>query len=228
VFSAFPGAEFGLVITTGLYYRNSFFRSVFRLIRDSSLLFCAARAFDMAHHFLSGRSLRKFAKRAEIYHFSTADINDVKTLERVRQFKPDLLLSLYTMHIYRKEILGVPPLGGIGTHPSNLPEYRGLEVFFWAMVNQEPEIGVCVFTVKTKVDSGAVINEARLPLSPTQSMSSVYRMVTEKAADLLIKSMSDINNGTVKYRVPQGDGTYYPMPTRAAVKKFRKLGKRFF
>lgn len=228
VSSAFPEIRFGLAITEGIYYRKSTLQSILKLVRESSILFCAVRAIEMFRYLIAGDTLRKKAKRENIYWYSTPDINSADSIARAREFAPDLILSLYTMHIYRKDFLEIAPLGGIGTHPSIFPDYRGLEVFFWAMVNNEPTIGVSVFKTEVKLDSGSVLNETVLPLGPDQSMASVYHMITDKAADLLVKSIDDIRKGTVRYRTPEGVGRYFPMPTRQAVRKFRQLGKRFF
>jgi methionyl-tRNA formyltransferase len=139
-----------------------------------------------------------------------------------------LIVALYTMHIFKRPVLEIPKCGAITAHPSILPDYRGLEVFFWAMANGDDQIGVSTFTIEPTVDYGPVMNEVLLPIGPTQSMQSVYRMITVAAADLLVKSVRQLNDGTVTYRQPVGEGRYYGMPTRAAVRRFLKLGKRFF
>ncbi|MEM5492957.1 formyltransferase family protein [Hoeflea sp. AS16] len=228
VSKAFPEIEFGLAITEGLYYRKTALQSVMKLVRESSIIFCAVRAFDLFLYKMGRDTLANKVKRDGLFSFRTRDINDVQSVASAREFAPDLILSLYTMHIYRAEFIAIAPLGGIGTHPSIFPDYRGLEVFFWAMVNNEPTIGVSVFKTEVKVDSGKVLNEAVLPLDPKQPMNSVYRMITEKAADLLIKSIREIGSDSVTYRIPEGEGRYFPMPTREAVWKFIRLGKRFF
>ena len=92
------------------------------------------------------------------------------------------------MHIYRAEILSIPRLAAISAHPSVLPNYRGLEVFFWAMANGEDQIGVSVFKLTPRIDFGLVANEVVLPLSKPDSMRRVYRIITEAAASLLIKT----------------------------------------
>jgi len=96
------------------------------------------------------------------------------------------------------------------------------------MANNENQIGVSAFTIDPKIDYGEVMNDAIMPLEPNQSMQSVYKMITEKSAELLIKSISQLDNGVVTYRKPLGEGSYYGMPTREAVRRFRRLGKRFF
>jgi methionyl-tRNA formyltransferase len=197
------------------------------MLRESSFIFCASRAIEMILHFFKD-GLRKIAKSNKIPFFVTDDINSSESLEQVRRFNPDLIVSLYSMHIYRAEILGIPHLGAITAHPSILPDYRGLEVFFWAMANGEKEIGVSVFKLTPRIDLGLVANDERLPLLQPDGMRRVYSMITESAAKLLIKTIRQIDDGTVSYRVPQGTGRYFGMPTRDAMQRFWKLGHSLF
>ena len=54
------------------------------------------------------------------------------------------------MHILKKNVIKLPKFYTIGCHPSILPNYRGLEVFFWALANGERESGVSVFYMEKK------------------------------------------------------------------------------
>jgi hypothetical protein len=53
-------------------------------------------------------------------------------------------------------------------------------------------------------------------------------MITKSAAELLIKTIRQMDDGTVNFRVPQGTGRYFGMPTRDAMKRFWKLGHSLF
>lgn len=224
---AFPDATCELAITTGLYYRKSALQSILKMLRESSFIFCASRAIEMVLH-SSKDGLRKTAKSNRIPFFSTDDINGADAIEKVRRFNPDLIVSLYSMHIYRAEILSIPRLGAITAHPSILPDYRGLEVFFWAMANGEKEIGVSVFKLTPRIDLGLVANDKRMPLLQPDGMRRVYSIITKSAAELLIKTIRQIEDGTVSYRVPQGTGRYFGMPTRDAMRRFWQLGHSLF
>jgi hypothetical protein len=59
-------------------------------------------------------------------------------------------------------------------------------------------------------------------------MSSLYEKITFVAAALLVKSIGEIDAGTTAERPVLGTGSYYGMPTRAAVRKFRRAGRRFW
>ena len=228
IVDAFPEVRFTVIVTEGIYYKKSFAASVFKLIRESSILFCAVRALDMLGYRLRGKSMTRECKKRGIGCFASRDINSPETLDQIRSVSPDLLVSLYTMHIYKGEILSIATHGAITSHPSILPHYRGLEVFFWAMANGEATTGVSVFTVEKKVDAGRVICDEVLPLDPRQTMADVYRMITESAGRLLVTAIRALDQQTASYRIPVGEGSYFPMPTRAAVRQFLKRGKRFF
>ena len=224
----FPDATFELAITSGLYYRKTFLESIFKMLRESSFIFCASRAVEMILHRFTGETLGVIAKNASVPFFETADINGSDALARIRGFEPDIIVSLYTMHIYRAEILGIPRLAAISAHPSVLPNYRGLEVFFWAMANGEDAIGVSVFKLTPKIDFGLVINEVVLPLYKPDRMRRVYRVITEAAASLLIKSIREVSDGSANLREPEGSGSYFKMPTRDAMRRFWRAGHSLF
>lgn len=225
---AYPQLEKQVIITTGIYYRKSTIASIMKLVRESSILFCAVRALEMYWNKLRGRTLVKRVRADNLKHIFTDDINGPEAVGFAEDFAPDLLISLYTMHIYKKSILRIPALGAINSHPSILPNYRGLEVFFWAMANGETEIGSSVFFLSERVDDGLVLHERTLPITTRDSMTGVYNAITESAADFLIQAIRDIDQDKCKTRKPEGDGSYYPMPTRAAVRAFLRRGFRFF
>ena len=177
---------------------------------------------------LRGDTIVRECRRRGIPIIFTKDINSERVLSALRDYQPDLMVSLYTMQIYRKDIIGVPRYGSITSHPSMLPDYRGLEVFFWVLVNDESETGVSVFYLTGKVDVGGVISQEIIPILDTYSVSDLYSIVTEVAGRLLVQAISDIDTNCVKTFKVSGEGSYYPMPTREAVSRFRKLGKRFF
>ena len=226
--AAFPEAEIELAITTGLYYRKTFVQSIAKLLRESSFIFCASRAFEMVMHRFKGETLRKIAGETNVPFFETDDVNGKETVARMKAFAPDFLVSLYTMHIYRAEVLAIPRFAAISAHPSIIPNYRGLEVFFWAMANGEDSIGVSAFKLTPKIDFGLIVNEVVLPLYKPDRLRRVYAAITEAAATLLVKSIREILEGKAEFRAPCGAEHYFKMPTREAMARFWRAGHSLF
>jgi hypothetical protein len=121
-------AEFLIVETTGIFYKKSFFISIFKLLKEASFKFCLYRFFDLFIFKMQNSTLEVFTKNLGHNYYKTDDINrDIKV---IKNFEPDLLIMLFTMHIAKSELIKVPKSGGLGCHPSGLESYRGLETFF--------------------------------------------------------------------------------------------------
>lgn len=220
--------EFFVIITGGLYYRRSWLGSVWKLIKESSILFCFMRMMSLYYYKLKGDTLAVRCRQAGIPVYATNDVNGSDTLAAIAEFQPDLIISLYTMHIYRDDILRLSKLGAITSHPSLIPEYRGLEVFFWALANGEKETGVSVFQLTERIDNGMIYNREKITIDPEWSAEDLYYIVTEVGAKLLVRTVLEIDSRTTKPIPPASGGSYYPMPTREAVYRFLRAGKRFF
>jgi len=226
--SSFPEVEFLTVIGLGLYYKKSFLGSIVKLLREASWIFLAYRFIDLVRFRLGGETLAKKCRQRDIQIAYTHDINSPEAIDRIKRFNPDLLVSLFTMQLYKAPVLKIAKYGSITSHPSILPNYRGLEVFFWVLANNERETGVSVFFLTEKIDAGQVFEQQVIPITPEMTVASLYRKITEIGGDLLVKAVRDIDSGEIKYIKQEGRGAYYRMPDRDSVRRFLKLGRRFF
>lgn len=228
IYSKFPDVEFFIVICQGLYYKKTFIQSVMKLFREASWLFCAYRAFELVRYRLFSESLVQKCKRNNLKIHFTNDINSEGTCALLTEQAPDLIVSLYTMQIYKAPVITIPKYGLISSHPSLLPAYRGLEVFFWVLANNEPYTGVSVFFVTPQVDEGKVFEQTKIDLKESISVQKLYHQVTIIAGKLLVQGIRDIDNETVIYIPSVEKKSYYPMPTRKSMFNFFKNKKKFY
>lgn len=220
-----PDLDFLLLVTTGLYYKRSYLGSVFKLLREASWIFCARRWWELQKYRLKGDTLVRRAKARGVPLQFCDDINGREAHAWIRDFGPALLVSMFTMHIYQQETLDLPSAASIGTHPSILPEYRGLEVFFWALANQEKASGVSVFDLSAKIDVGQVFLQEAFDIVPDETVESIYEKLTDITARLLSEGVSlRIRSAELESIPSEGKGSYYPMPTREAYARFRRSG----
>lgn len=228
IVDAFPDVEFLLVVTHGLYAGKSFAASVVKLLREASWWFVFFRFIELVRYkvFHRGLARRAAAKGVRVVHSS--DVNAESLISVLRQFEPDLLVSLFTMQIYKRAILEVPRFGGITSHPSILPSYRGLEVFFWVLANDEAETGVSVFRLTEKIDAGEVIAQERIPITPETTVASLYRTITGSGGRLLVEGILAIDDDRVEVIPQSGAPSYFAMPDPDSYRRFRRTGRRFF
>lgn len=221
-------AEILVVETKGLFHNKTLVQSVLELLLRSSISFSFRRFLDLVRDKISrGESLKSLGGFPRVTYFSTRDVNNEETVRIVENFAPDLIVSTFTMHILKNPLLSLPKLGAIGVHPSLLPSYRGLEVFFWMLANGEKTGGTTVFELSEKVDQGLILRQVEWEILPTETVRSIYAKLTESAAQVLISVLEDYPS-LEAYEVPcERVETYFPMPTRTAYKRFVRSGRRW-
>jgi methionyl-tRNA formyltransferase len=227
-----PDLEFSLIITTGLYYKNSYFRSIYKMLKEASFkasyIFCLNRFIELLKYKIGENTLLSRAKQMNIPFLMSDDINGFRSQEFIKQFDTDIIISTFTMHVFNQSTINLSRIATIGCHPSILPNYRGLEVFFWALANGETSSGVSVFYLDEKIDAGKVIMQEQFVITNEETVRSIYIKLTEIAGRLLVSSLEKFKRQKKFSHIPTfGKGSYYPLPTRSCYKKFKASGRKW-
>lgn len=175
------------------------------------------------------QTVRKVLKKHGIPEVAVSDsLNSSRSLARLKEFSPDLLISVAGNEIFRKALIELAPLGCLNLHTALLPKYRGLMPSFWVLKNQEKETGVSVFYVDKGIDSGPILVQERILIGDMtqRELIKTTKMLAMKAT---IKAIKKIQDGDTK-TLPNDDdeSTYFHFPTRQDVKDFHAAGARFF
>jgi methionyl-tRNA formyltransferase len=225
--SAYEDIKFQLVLTEGLYYRKSFISSVFKMIREASFRFCFNRFLEVLRYKLDKNIEDVIRGKLNCVYFKTNDVNSDLSIAKISSFCPDLIISTFTMHIVGREVINIPQIATIGTHPSILPSYRGLEVFFWQLANGEKESGVSVFYLDEKIDSGSLILLERFSII-NDTVDSLYKKLTKITTEQLNKAVEMLLNGKkITLIKTEEKNSYFKMPTKEAYRKFVERGCRW-
>ena len=150
-------------------------------------------------------------------------------MEVLKSLKPDIIISISANQIFKKNILALPSLGCLNLHTALLPYYKGLMPTFWAMKNNEKEIGVSVFIMDEGIDTGEIIVQKIIPIEQHDSLETLIGKTKKIGMDAIIESINLLHSGDYKStRYPPNSGSYYSFPTRRDVKEFINAGKRFW
>lgn len=155
-------------------------------------------------------------------------INHQESLEIIKSYEPDLLISIAGNQIFRKPLLDIPKKGTINLHTALLPKYRGLMPTFWVMKNQEFETGVSVFFVDEGIDSGPIIVQKKVAIT-NQTQRQLIVETKKIGMDCILEAISNIRDSKVQLIAnPEEHKTYFTFPDKNDVREFRRLGKKFY
>jgi methionyl-tRNA formyltransferase len=126
------------------------------------------------------------------------DFKDIPAFIRGR--RPDLVFSVLTDYIFRKEDIEATRYGIINLHPAPLPDYRGCNSYAHAIMNGEKQYGVTMHYVNEKIDQGRIIRVDRLPIEHDDTGRSLY-----DKAQLVAKALFESQFPRIVGKALEGD-----------------------
>ncbi len=118
--------------------------------------------------------LKEAALAAKLPVYQPASYRKPEVWEEFRALKPDLQVMAFVTLFVREDFLKIPTHGSIQYHPSLLPAYRGPSAINWPIIKGETETGLSIFWPDNGLDTGDVLIQKRTPISPTDTLGSVY------------------------------------------------------
>src|SRR5579871_5368808 len=118
--------------------------------------------------------LKEAALAAKLAVYQPASYRKPEVWEEFRALKPDLQVMAFVTLFVPEEFLNVPTHGSIQYHPSLLPKYRGPSAINWPIIQGETETGLSIFWPDNGLDTGDVLIQKRTPISPTDTLGTVY------------------------------------------------------
>ena len=149
--------------------------------------------------------VKEFAvsKNLKIYQPEKVRKN-VEFIEEIKKLEPDVICVVAYGKILPKEILEIPKLGCINVHGSLLPKYRGAAPIQWAVINGEKVTGVTTMYMDVGMDTGDMILKEKTEIAPDETTGELWDRLAKIGADLLVKTLEQIENKTAP-RIPQGE-----------------------
>jgi methionyl-tRNA formyltransferase len=112
--------------------------------------------------------------------------------------KPDAIIVVGYGRIIPQWMLDLPPLGNINLHASLLPKYRGAAPIQWAIANGETETGNTTMRLDAGLDTGDILLQNHLPISPEDTAVTLAPKLAAIGADLMAETLNGLEQGTIR------------------------------
>lgn len=160
--------------------------------------------------------------------FRMRNVNSDEGLDAVRNFGPDLLVSVSCPYRIRPPMLGLPRIGCLNLHSSVLPAYAGVGTYVHVLARGEPFTGVTVHEMVEEFDAGRIVMQRTVPINEPTSVFRLFQDLCEIGGVLLAESVEAcLVAGEIEGR-PQDPSrrSYFGEPTAAEVADLRRHGHR--
>ncbi|MCP5020829.1 MAG: hypothetical protein GY930_03540 [bacterium] len=171
------------------------------------------------------RRLRATCRRQSIPFQRAENVMSPEALAFVREFAPDVIVSL-CHQILKEPLISLAPLGIVNVHPGLLPDFRGIQPYFWELSEGSKRAGATLHLIEDEsVDTGGVLARTSYPTTPGMSVQLNYYLTIQCAARLLPDCLAALQNGKLNPEVQaENEGAYYRWPDSAAFERLRTQG----
>ncbi len=156
--------------------------------------------------------VKEFAENMGIPVYQPTTLRDGSAFETIKEINPDVIVVVAYGKILPEEILNYPKYKCINGHASLLPKYRGASPIQWCIVCGEKQTGVTTMLMDKGMDTGDILDTAVVDIGENETAEELFERLSVVSADLMIKTLRNIKNGTVT-AVKQNDAeaTYAPI-----------------
>ena len=129
----------------------------------------------------------------------TDNVNTPRMIEKIADYKPDLIVVIAFGQKIGNELIDLPSKGAINVHASLLPKYRGAAPINWAIINGETKTGISIITLAEKMDAGSILAQSQTDIGPDETAGQLHDKLAQMAAPLLLKTIEQIADGSIIY-----------------------------
>jgi methionyl-tRNA formyltransferase len=141
--------------------------------------------------------------------FDGSRLRQAEVLQAISALRPEIGVSALFGYILRAPLLDLLPAGCVNVHPALLPYNRGAFPNVWSIIDGTPA-GATVHYIDTGVDTGDIIAQRAVPVTPVDTGGSLYRKLERACLDVFAEAWPLIRTGRAP-RHPQAveGGTFH-------------------
>ena len=133
---------------------------------------------------------------------------------RLTELAPDAIPVVAYGNLLPEDFLAIPRHGWINLHFSLLPQWRGAAPVQAGILHGDEFSGATTFRIDQGLDTGDIIGQQREEIRATDTADDLLTRLAYDGADLLVRTMDDLESGTAIFTPQEGEATYAPKITK--------------
>lgn len=147
--------------------------------------------------------VKKYAVSQNIDVLQPKNLKADDFVEELRSYNADLQFVV-AFRMLPEVVWNMPDKGTFNLHGSLLPKYRGAAPINWAVINGEKETGVTTFKLRHEIDTGSILLQEKLAISPSDTAGDVHDKMMIMGAEVVLETVKKIESEDYQL-IPQDD-----------------------
>jgi methionyl-tRNA formyltransferase len=136
---------------------------------------------------------------------------DQDLIEKLKEWKVDLIILADYGKILPKELIEFPKEGSLAIHPSLLPKYRGASPIQHTILNGDDKTGTTLLKIAPEFDTGGVIGQYETAIKDTDTYLSLRDHLAQLSAVMIRDLLPYYVNGELEPK-PQAEESVTKAP----------------
>jgi len=142
-------------------------------------------------------AVKEYALEHNLKLLQPTNLKDEGFLSELKALNANLQVVV-AFRMLPKVVWEMPEFGTFNLHASLLPDYRGAAPINWAIINGETKTGVTTFFIDDKIDTGAMILNAEIPISNEENAGQLHDELMELGSKTVVETLGLIAKENVK------------------------------
>ena len=156
------------------------------------------------------------AAQNNICCFQTERISkDVDLITKLKELKPDFLVTFAFGQILSQEVLNIPKIATINLHASLLPKYRGANPIQRCIYNGDCKTGITTMLTVLELDAGDICETKEIEITENMNDIELKDIIAKTSPELLCSTLKGLYCNKLKPIKQSSDGI-------TIAKKFQK------
>lgn len=155
--------------------------------------------------------VKQYALDHELPILQPEKMKDEQFIQDLKAWNADVFVVV-AFRMLPQSVYTIPPKGTFNVHASLLPQYRGAAPIQWAIINGETETGVTTFFLDEHTDTGAIIRQNKVEITPTDNAGTLHDKLMVAGAQIAKDTLSDIEHGTLHTCAQKSSSELKPAP----------------
>lgn len=152
-----------------------------------------------------------YIKSYNINDIKVKSVNSEEFKKEILRLNPDVILVGTWSEKLKKEIINLPKIAFINTHPSLLPKYRGPNPYLEVIRNQELKTGITFHLMDENYDSGAILLQREVEVQKYDTSKELKERIIRKIREAVGELLLNLDDDFIIPLVQNEDkATYYP------------------
>ncbi len=152
-------------------------------------------------------SFDTICKNYGIKNFHVDNINDKENIKIIKSINPDIILVMGWSQLLKNEIIEIPEFGVIGSHPTELPKFRGRAPIPWTILKELTESALTFFFIEEGIDNGDIVSQKKFEISENDDSESIYDLIINLGKNMIIEILKDFQNNSIT-RITQNENNF--------------------